>query len=227
MTTDNCVKLCSWSPWAEIWDALWRLPLFFKRSFVLRKARAGKPSVTEMKMQLAGLRKPLASTMEALYSKYHQTCLAEDPPLKDSMPSIRAVFLKKGWKLWKQQLHPVDFFGTYHDIDIAIVCKKVTFLWLGVRVVSGCLLKTREVSWRRGNCVLLFRKPSHVPYQYDTRSNNLHLVVEKELPVTENGINWKALILSLPTPENTKAGVDWQDSYLPSSYWTQSLCPNM
>eukprot|EP00438_Fugacium_kawagutii_P034875 Skav225571 [mRNA] locus=scaffold81:501402:508631:+ [translate_table: standard] len=73
-----------------------------------RKARAGKPSVTEMKMQLAGLRKPLASTMEALYTKYHQTCLAEDPPLK-------------------------------------------------------------------------------------------------ELPVTEHGINWKALILSLPTPENTKA----------------------
>lgn len=71
------------------------------------KARAGKPSVTEMKMQLAGLRKPLASTMEALYTKYHQTCLAQDPPLK-------------------------------------------------------------------------------------------------ELPVTENGINWKALILSLPTPENTK-----------------------
>lgn len=35
-------------------------------------------------------------------------------------------------------------------------------------------------------------------------------IVEKELPVTENGINWKALILSLPTPENTKAGVDWQ-----------------
>ena len=30
----------------------------------LRKARAGKPSMTEMKMQLAGLRKPLASTME-------------------------------------------------------------------------------------------------------------------------------------------------------------------
>ena len=29
-----------------------------------RKARAGKPSVTEMKTQLAGLRKPLASTME-------------------------------------------------------------------------------------------------------------------------------------------------------------------
>jgi hypothetical protein len=48
------------------------------------KARAGKPSVTEMKMQLAGLQKPLASTMEALYSKYHQTCLAQDPPLKDT-----------------------------------------------------------------------------------------------------------------------------------------------
>ncbi|CAK9035495.1 Hybrid signal transduction histidine kinase A [Durusdinium trenchii] len=71
------------------------------------KARAGKPSVTEMKSQLAGLRKPLASTMEALYSKYHQICLAEDPPLQ-------------------------------------------------------------------------------------------------ELPVKEDGINWKALILSLPTPENTK-----------------------
>ncbi|CAL1170848.1 unnamed protein product [Cladocopium goreaui] len=28
--------------------------------------------------------------------------------------------------------------------------------------------------------------------------------VAQELPVTENGINWKALILSLPTPENTE-----------------------
>jgi hypothetical protein len=32
--------------------------------------------------------------------------------------------------------------------------------------------------------------------------------VAQELPVTENGINWKALILSLPTPENTEAGAE-------------------
>lgn len=35
----------------------------------------------------------------------------------------------------------------------------------------------------------------------------------EELPVKEDGINWKALILSLPTPENTKAGtIMWWDS---------------
>lgn len=54
-------------------------------------------------------------------------------------------------------------------------------------------------------------------------------IVEKELPVTENGINWKALILSLPTPENTKAGVDWQVGslyLLVETWWIEfvSIC---
>ncbi|CAE7230243.1 unnamed protein product [Symbiodinium pilosum] len=36
-----------------------------------------------MKAQLSGLRKPDASTMEALYTKYHQICMSQDPPLQE------------------------------------------------------------------------------------------------------------------------------------------------
>jgi len=47
------------------------------------KARAGKPSVAEMKAQLGQLHKPTARSVEAIFTKYHQICLAHEPPLTE------------------------------------------------------------------------------------------------------------------------------------------------
>lgn len=46
------------------------------------KARNGRPSIAEMKADLKKLWKPDARTMEALYDKYLNQCMAETPPLK-------------------------------------------------------------------------------------------------------------------------------------------------
>lgn len=47
------------------------------------KARAGRPSVQEMRAQLDQLRKPKARTLEAIFNKYHIQCLASEPKKKE------------------------------------------------------------------------------------------------------------------------------------------------
>lgn len=47
------------------------------------KARAGRPSLAEMKADLDALRKPTAARMEQLFSKYHELCLSSTPARKE------------------------------------------------------------------------------------------------------------------------------------------------
>lgn len=47
------------------------------------KARAGRPSLAEMRAQLNPMRKPTARQLEAIFHKYHEICLSYEPPRKE------------------------------------------------------------------------------------------------------------------------------------------------
>jgi hypothetical protein len=47
------------------------------------KARLGRPSATEMREQLAKLRKPTANQMETIFRKYYNYCVSRDPAVKE------------------------------------------------------------------------------------------------------------------------------------------------
>jgi hypothetical protein len=47
------------------------------------KARAGRPSVAEMREDLSKLRKPSARMLEDIFEKYHRMCMAVEPPMKE------------------------------------------------------------------------------------------------------------------------------------------------
>jgi hypothetical protein len=47
------------------------------------KARRGKPSMTEMREEVAALRKPTARKMETIFKKYYEQCMSNQPALKE------------------------------------------------------------------------------------------------------------------------------------------------
>eukprot|EP00931_Biecheleriopsis_adriatica_P023123 TRINITY_DN14679_c0_g1_i1.p1 TRINITY_DN14679_c0_g1~~TRINITY_DN14679_c0_g1_i1.p1 ORF type:complete len:248 (+),score=56.08 TRINITY_DN14679_c0_g1_i1:71-814(+) len=66
------------------------------------KARAGEPSVAEMKAQLSGLQKPTARRLEAVFAKYHQLCLEHSPPLTEIQVNESDI----NWKALVMSLPP-------------------------------------------------------------------------------------------------------------------------
>jgi len=66
------------------------------------KARAGRPSYSEMKAQLSALRKPTAKMLEDVFNRYYEACMASDPPRK----SIEVTEPGINWKALVMSLPP-------------------------------------------------------------------------------------------------------------------------
>lgn len=66
------------------------------------KARSGRPSFAEMKAQVAGLRKPTAHTLDAIFKKYYGFCTAFDPKKKE----IDVKEIGVNWKALVMSLPP-------------------------------------------------------------------------------------------------------------------------